>query len=52
MQILITEEQLNLLTSSEVEGLSDFMDTIISKYPEIDEHKEHIINFINKLLYM
>jgi hypothetical protein len=48
MQILITEEQLNLLTSSEVEGLSDFMDTIISKYPEIDEHKEHIINFINK----
>lgn len=46
MKIVITEEQLNLLVSSQVEGLDVLMDEIIAKFPKVEEYKDKLIQFI------
>ena len=46
MRIVITEEQLNLLVSSQVEGLDAVMDQIISKFPQVEEYKDKIVQFV------
>lgn len=48
MKILITEDQLNLLTTPKVDGLDSVIEKMISAYPEIEEYKDPIIDFINK----
>jgi hypothetical protein len=48
MRIVITERQLNNLISPNVEGLEDLMNQIIDKFPEVEDYKDRLIDFINK----
>ena len=48
MRIVITERQLNNLISPNVEGLEDLMNQIIDKFPEVEDYKDKLIDFINK----
>lgn len=48
MRIIITEDQLNALITPQVDGLDIFMDEVISKFPQVEEYKDRIIDFINR----
>ena len=45
MKILLTEAQFNLLMET-TSGLEDFMNTVINKYPEVEEFKDALEKFI------
>lgn len=45
MKILLTESQFNLLMET-TSGLEDFMNTVINKYPEVEEFRDALEKFI------
>ena len=48
MRIIITEKQLDVLVSPNVEGLEELMSQITNKFPEVEDYKDKLVDFINK----
>jgi hypothetical protein len=48
MKIILTEEQLSRILKEEMEGIDSFLDIIVSKFPQMENHKDIIKNFLNK----
>jgi len=48
MKIVITEEQLNKILREEMEGIDSFLDIIVSKFPQMENYRDIIKNFLNK----
>ena len=45
MKIVITEEQLSRILKEEMEGIDSFLDIIVSKFPQMENHKDIIKKF-------
>lgn len=48
MRIIITEEQYKKLLREAPEGIEDLFDKLFQKYPDLEEHRQVIEDFINK----